>query len=594
MFKKKILLVSILLLIPNICYAYVDPGIFSLLWQSTVAFIFAALAYFRFLSLKTSNFFKKKLYNLKNKSIITILDYFLLLLVLVLPLLFIYKNNVHYYHIKDITIAIFNLCILFLIIKLIVSWVIKYFAKDKNYLFFITLSILILSYFLSATEEYIIKKFLNSDTIKYLRLISLIIVPIIIYYFIKLLFLININKIRKFFSFFIIFLVIISSIGLFKVNKNGNYKIWKYDQPNILETDLKDNVFFIFTDAYLSPKYYELMYPGQTNQLYRSLEKKKFFLDKNSFSSYSSSRFSIPSILNSNLFSDDINNKKLRESLENENNILDNSFLVNTLKKNQFNHKFIYCDFKYILKKRYCKEKSTYSSIIDDIPIIEGIYYYNTFYRIYKFITFQFYKKKIVADIIDKTTQDNEEKIEIYLEKQIKKNSNKKNFTSIYFSKPHSPFTLNEDCSWKSIPLSQNVKNGMLIKDKNLRINGYIDNLNCINTYLIKLIKIIEKYNEEYVIILLSDNGPSIRHEIKENIPEKKLKLYDTSSALFSVGGNSECLNNLNKKYLHHVNIFKIIFSCGKRDMYTMHPNNTFKVTNKNNKFNFEKINLDE
>ena len=53
MISKSIYLILIFLLIPNICYAYVDPGIFALIWQSIIAFIFAALAYFRLFYFKT-------------------------------------------------------------------------------------------------------------------------------------------------------------------------------------------------------------------------------------------------------------------------------------------------------------------------------------------------------------------------------------------------------------------------------------------------------------------------------------------------------------------------------------------------------------
>ena len=41
------------------------------------------------------------------------------------------------------------------------------------------------------------------------------------------------------------------------------------------------------------------------------------------------------------------------------------------------------CDFKYVLK-RFNKERYTYLSLIEDITIIEGIYYYNTFYELIK------------------------------------------------------------------------------------------------------------------------------------------------------------------------------------------------------------------
>ena len=59
--------------------------------------------------------------------------------------------------------------------------------------------------------------------------------------------------------------------------------------------------------------------------------------------------------------------------------------------------------------------------------------------------------------------------------------------------------------------LSENVKNGFLINDENKRIQGYLDNINCTNNYLVELIDIIEKYNEDPIVVILSDNGPILR-----------------------------------------------------------------------------------
>ena len=520
MYKKRFFLFLFFLLIPNISYAYVDPGVFALIWQSIIAFIFAALAYFRLFYFKTSEFLKKISFHLKNKSFIFIIDYFLLLLVLLLPILLLLENNHIYYGIKDYLKAFLSLLIFFIIINFVVYFSLKFFSKDKTYLFFISILILIFSYFISSGEEYIIKNYLDHNTIIYLRITSFIIVPIIIYYFVNFVMKFNINKIRIFVSTFIIVISLISSIGLFQKIKivESNNKLWKFKKPEISKTDLKDNVFFIFTDAYLSPEYYNILYDEKENNLFKTFKEKKFFFKNNTFASYSSSRFSIPSILNSNIFSSKMTMETYKYNYRNKNNFLDNSFLTKTLKNNNFNHQFFVCDFKYVFKKRYCKERYTYLSLIEDIPIVEGIYYYNSFYRLYKRISLYLYEKQFFRNIIDNLTKDNEEELLVFLDKQIKKTKNKKkNFYSIVFTIPHVPWTLNNDCTWKSIPLSQNVKNGYLITDENLRINGYIDNLSCANNYLIKLIEIIEKYNEESIIILISDNGPFIR-------PNKLLK----------------------------------------------------------------------
>ena len=600
MLSKNIFLILIFLLVPNICYAYVDPGIFALIWQSIIAFIFVALAYFRLFYFKTSQILKSTFSFIKSKPFIFLIDYILLLLVFLIPILQLLENNQINFGIKDYFIALLNLSLFFVVIIFFVFWIFKIFSKDKSYIFLISILILLLSYFVSSVEEYIIKSILNYENVKYMRIISFFITPIILLYLIKLFLSFEINNIRIYLSTFVIIIILISFIGLLinKESKQFNDNLWKHDSAKVIKTDLKDNIFLIFTDAYISPKYYQILYPTVENNLFKLLKEKKFFIRHNSFSTYSSSKFSIASIFNSNIFSPDMSVKKFREIYRKNNNFLDKSYLLETLNKNNFNHKFFICDFKYVLKKRYCKEKNSYLSLIEDISIIEGIYYYSSFYFWYKKASLFLYEIDYFKKILDNFTKDDEGEILYFIEKKIKKTANnKKNFYSIFFSVPHVPWTLNKDCSWKSIPLSQNVRNGYLIRDENLRVNGYIDNLQCTNNYLIKLLKLIERYNENSITILISDNGPFIRPDnlLIDKIGKNQLELYDQNSSLFSVGGGSKCLNKIKEKDFHHVNLFRIILNCGKENSYSVLPHVTYINPIINiNKFNFKEIKLDD
>ena len=66
---KKILLILFLCLFPNYSHAYVDPGIFALVWQSIIAFLFASLAYFRFFYIKTTNILNNNALTAKTNSL---------------------------------------------------------------------------------------------------------------------------------------------------------------------------------------------------------------------------------------------------------------------------------------------------------------------------------------------------------------------------------------------------------------------------------------------------------------------------------------------------------------------------------------------
>lgn len=579
---KRIFILILFIFTPNICYAYVDPGIIALVWQSIIAFIFAVLAYFRFFYAKTSNFIKKIPFFFKKKLFLTLFDCFSIFLVLFIPILqVINKNKIYFGHLDYIN-AIFSLLIIYLVILLVFYMIFRFLKKDTGYLLYYSMILMLSMYFVTSGEEYVITNYLDTKNMLYFRIFILILFPILSLVLFNLFIKIKLSNVRIFLFSFLICLVSISSIDFFNTKDYSSKidnKLWKYPPLEATKTALKDNIYLIFTDAYLSPNYFNILYPNTKNELFDIIIDKKFYLKDNALSNYSSTRFSIPSIFNSNYFSPKMTMDRYKSSFEDANNILDNSFLTQSLKKNNYNKKFFQCDFEYMFKKRYCKERRTYLSLINDISIIDSIYYYNSFYILYKKVLLTLYKNKFFRNVTDKITKNDEGEILSFLNNEIKNTKDKKkNFFTIVFSKPHVPWILNKDCSWKNIPLSENTKNGYLIKDENIRINGYIDNLQCINNYLIKLIEKIESHDDEAIIILLSDNGPFVRPNkyLKNKISKNEVKLYDFNSTLFSVGGGSKCLRNINKKDLSHVNLFRIIFNCEKNKKFKLLENVTY------------------
>jgi len=585
-FKKKFIFTlfvfTLFVFTPSVCYAYVDPGIVALVWQSGVALIFAILAYFRFYYAKTSDFIKKIPFFLKKKAFIASFDYFSILLVLSIPILQVISKNKIYFGHLDYIYAIFSLLIIYLLILLIFYMIFKLFKKDTGHLLYYSMTLMLSMYFVTSGEEYVITNYLNTENIVYFRIFILILLPILSLVLLNSFIKIKLNNVRIFLFSFLICLVSISSIDFFNTKDYSgkiDNKLWKHSPLEATKTALKDNIYLIFTDGYLSPDYFNILYPNSKNKLFETIEDKKFYLKNNALSNYSSTRFSIPSIFNSNYFSPKMTMGIYRSSFENTNNILDNSFLTQSLKKNNYNNKFFQCDFEYMFKKKNCKERQTYLSLINDISIIDSIYYYNSFYILYKKVLLTLYKNKFFRNITDKITRNEEGEIISFLNSEIKNTKNKKkNFFTIVFSKPHVPWILNKDCSWKNIPLSENTKNGYLIKNEDVRIDGYIDNLQCINSYLIKLIQKIESHDNEAIIILLSDNGPFVRPDkhLKNKIADDKIKIYDFNSTLFSMGGGSKCLKNINKKDLHHANLFRIVFNCEKIKKFKLLENVTY------------------
>ena len=66
---KKIFLIGYLILIPNISYAYLDPGMGSYILAMLAAFFAAIMTFFNVISMKIKNFFKriKEILNKKKK-----------------------------------------------------------------------------------------------------------------------------------------------------------------------------------------------------------------------------------------------------------------------------------------------------------------------------------------------------------------------------------------------------------------------------------------------------------------------------------------------------------------------------------------------
>ncbi len=597
---RTLFLILIFILFPNISYAYVDPGIFALVWQSIVAFIFAVLSYFRFFYSKTTRIFKNYSIYSEKKLFVYASNTIIAFLALIVPILHVINKNKIYFVFDDYLTAFYYLFIIFCLITFIVYLSLKILKKKTNYTLTIATFLIILSYFITSIEEYILENLIIGNQVIYFTILLGLLIPFLALITINYLGKFRLNSLKVFLFSFLIILISISVFNLIK-DKNFNTvndeNIWKFNVPDYSETNISDNIYFIMTNAYLSPNYFNILYPNQKNNFFKKLKDNNFYLKENSYSNYSSSRFSIPSIFNSNYFSHDITREKYLSSFEINNNILDNSFLIKSLEWNNYNRKFVWCDFQYMFKRKFCSKKNTYLTLMEDIKIFESIYFYNSIYRIFKSLKLTLYEQEFFSKLADRFTQDKDENILLYLENEIKSiQDKKKNFLNIYFELPHVPWILNSDCSWKNIPLSENTKNGMLIKDESKRIKGYIDNLNCVNKYLIKLLEIIYKYDDEAIIIFLSDNGPFVRpyKYLNNKLENKELNLFDQASSILTIGGGSKCLENINYKDLTHVNLFKLVLYCKNKDNFDLLENTVYLEPKINNQFKFKIANTND
>jgi len=582
--SKKIIFLLLFLIVPNTAYAYVDPQIFALIWQSIVAFIFAFITYSRFVLLKSSDYIKNIFYYAKKLKINFITNYFFIFLLLIIPILQITSKNRIYFSFSNYVESFLIMLTIFLIIFVLIFMVLHLLKLNKNYTIFFTIITILISYFMNSFEGYIISNYLSYAEVIYLRIISLITFPIIIA---SILFFLVKKKIQNIKIFLFSFIFCLTAISIINFSKDIQPHAtqakdnWKFEKANYKKVKIEDNIFFIVADAYMSPKYYNILYPNQKNILFDTLNKKNFYLKENSFSSYPTTLLSLASIFNSNYFNDP-NADDYRKNIRNLDNGLDNSFLINALKKNNYNQNIISCHFKYQTRKKYCRDHSSYTSLLGDLSIVEAIYFYNSFNSIFRHT-----KKKIRSVFInlipnnkstfDKNNNKNDTILE-FLDKKIKVvKKSKNNYFNIVLKVPHAPFIVNSNCSWKNIPDYEDTVNITLIKDEETRVKGYFDNVNCVNSHLIKLISIIERYDDEAIIILLGDNGAwlkPIKHlknlKLKESPNFKLLRKYDRNGVLLSVGGGSKCLKNNKNKKINHPNLFRMILNCGDKKINSL------------------------
>lgn len=110
--------------------------------------------------------------------------------------------------------------------------------------------------------------------------------------------------------------------------------------------------------------------------------------------------------------------------------------------------------------------------------------------------------------------------------------------------------------------------NNFLIRDHDKRINGYYDNVQCVNKDIIYTIEKIRENNDDALIILISDNGPLLRpNKLTENdgikLTSKDKLALDYNSSIFAISKNFNCDEML--KTINLINTFRVIFNCNAK-----------------------------
>jgi hypothetical protein len=561
---RQIYFFSLIFLFPSSAQAYIDPNIFTVIWQVLAAFLFSAVAYSKILYNQTKYYVKNISTFFSRINIFFINEFLIIILVLFLPVLLVLSKENNFFDKQTILFTFIFQFFLLLILFLFLNFFFKKFKTS----FFASAIIFLIFQLYGFLEGLIITTFLTAENLKYFRIISLLFFISIAFIFLRLFYKLDLDKLKLQFTIFLVILttIIIINNNINKSPKKFNNKLWSYETPNLSKIKYDQNVYILIADSYISEFYYSIIYEKK-NKLYSFLKDKKFNIKTNTLSNYSNTILSLPSFYNSNYF-----NNINKETFKDTYSLLDNSYLIKNLMKNNYEHKLIKCYFDYIKKRKFCKKLDRFYKINEDINLIQTIYYYNSFYSLFRLIT-----KKILLNF--KTTEDNfKDTINNDISRLISTNKNK-TFSTIIFNIPHAPYTVDQSCNWKNVPSEEVTVNNYLIKDHDTRVNGYLDNLSCINNIIIETINEIEFRDKNALIILMSDNGPVLRpNKLRENenfkLNEKDKLALDYNSSIFAIGGNFKCKELIDK--INLINTFRIIFNCnsGRNDMLL--PNNIF------------------
>ncbi len=537
---------------PNSSHAYVDPNIFTIIWQSLAAFLFSIIAYSKFLINYLKNYFKHlKTFYHKVKSLYLI-EILILIFVILLPIQAVLSKENNFFYYQDILETI----IFQFFIIIFIFFFIQIYLKNINKSIVISCTIFLFLQLYGFLEGLIITKFISAFELKNFRIISLIIFLLLNIIFIFRIKNMRIKSFKNFFVTFIIFLNLILFVNyLFNFKKEFNIdQFWAYDEPEIGMITNKQNINLIITDSYVSNEYYKKLY-NKKNKFFDVLKENDFTIFSNSLSNYSNTYLSIPSIFNSNYF------KKVNmELIKNTSNLIDDSYLINKVILNKYSYYYYKCQLEYLKKNRSCKKYFKYSKLRNDINMMETIYYYNSIYSAIRYI-----KKFINLSTNLKIFKENINTISYDIEK-IFKNSSQNTLNTIVLTIPHAPYIVEENCKWKKDLSREDLTlNSNFIKDSNKRLNGYYDNINCANKYLTEFIMQIQKYDNQSITVIISDNGPMLSPKNlfldgDTNLSEMDRYALDRNSSIIAISGNFKCKNQLND--VNFANLFRIIFNC--------------------------------
>lgn len=468
----------------------------------------------------------------------SIQNYFIFLLGIIIPPLLLINSNIQVIGIDDIK----NISILYSLII--------FFSLTLNiFLFkFFRLNFLNIVLYLTYINFFTNKIIFNSQLITFkdflvLNLISILMYFISIYFLKKNKKLINFKKFFIYtFSIYIFFTLINLTLDNYKnmkliTKKSDIFYNSSFDNLNLSS---KPDIIHIIPDSLLNLS--GLAQAGydtkKMEQTYKNLGIKIF---NNSISNYPRTHFALASYLNGSII------KKSYEWEEKDlYKYIQNSKLHNNLIKNGYQIEWY--ETRWLGSR--CKKKD---GLICANKNFFDNEFFNTLFQSFNintaWITKLHYKlfNKTKITLLDVLT-NNIDKYEV----------DKPRYFFGYLELPHPPYKVMSDC--KSTVIHYSNSNNILEK---FNKKQYLEQVDCFNLQLVNLVKKLNNRGKEYILLIQSDTGHYLYGYDK--IPSQK-NTYDYPSevyqSFFAVSENVKCFDNKNQNIFYNVEAFNILFNC--------------------------------
>jgi len=491
------------------------------------------------------------------------------ILLALFPALFLYSKNIAKVSILEISSLIFAICIVIIIIKTILNFIIK--DKQKSYIL-LNLIIIIFyagpiiynNYFEKIIDSFTIAVY--SDKFMYLGFICTLFV-------IAAYFILNSKKNLNFLLVFlkhisiIMTIMILINIGIYNIKVlffNSNFsRNNSVNKLNYLKKAPPPDIYYIVIDGYANNSTLKEFYGYDNSEFTNYLEKKGFFVALNSKSNYPTTMLSLSSSLNMeyldslNRFKDfDI---KTTETLK----LMNHSKVLNLLKS--MGYKFVYFNSGWSI-----------TNIKKGVDLKINDAYSTEFIRTYL-------RRTMLFTFVDKMEYWDLRNNILYAFDKIPGLPNFKapKFVYIHIICPHPPYLFDRNGNKVSYTINQDWQNKSKYLDQTIFITKKVKTL--INQILLNS-------KNKPIIILQSDHGPASGLVTSENWSNPTDAMIKERTRIL----NAYYLPNNESKYLYSsitpVNTFRIIFNEYFGTNYPILKDKVYFVGNKKKQYNFKEV----